>query len=55
MPQIQVAAVLSQTDDDVVEKTVAFASQVLNPRENNFNVTEKKFSIVFGVLWLFQS
>ena len=41
--------VLSQIDDDGVEKVVAFASQTLSTRERNFSATEKEaYTIVFG-------
>lgn len=45
-----VAAILSQIDDDGTEKPVAFSSQTLDPRERNYNTTEKEaYAIVFGV------
>jgi len=47
---VGVGAVLSQSDDDGVEKPVAFASQSLSARERNYSTTEKEaYAIVYAL------
>ena len=41
-----VGAVLSQIDDDGVEKPVAFTSQSLSDRERNYSTTKKEASVI---------
>lgn len=46
---VAVGAVLSQVDDDGIEKPVAYASQSLSARERNYSTTEKEaYAIVYA-------
>ena len=46
---VGVSAILSQLDDDGIEKPVAFASQSLSARERNYSTTEKEaYAIVYA-------
>ena len=44
-----VGAILSQIDDDGLEKVVAYASKALSARQKKFSTTEKEaYAIIFG-------